>query len=61
MQMKGIHHVSINVKDVPESIKFYVDVLGLEQLARPDFGFPGAWLNPVVRNCTSCRSIPASR
>ncbi len=44
MQLDGIHHVSINVSDVPEAQAFYVDVLGLEVLDRPDFGFPGAWL-----------------
>ena len=42
--INGIHHVSINVKDVQESIKFYVDLLGMEQISRPDLGFHGAWL-----------------
>lgn len=41
---QGIHHVSINVKDVDQALAFYVDVLGLELLPRPDLGFPGAWL-----------------
>ena len=40
----GIHHVSINVEDVADAKKFYIDILGLEDLDRPDFGFPGAWL-----------------
>lgn len=44
MKLNAIHHVSINVKDVPEATKFYVDLLGCEVLARPDLGFPGAWL-----------------
>ena len=44
MQLQGIHHVSINVKDVPQATDFYCQVLGLEQLPRPDLGFPGAWL-----------------
>ena len=30
--------------DVEEVGPFYLDVLGLEQLPRPDFGFPGMWL-----------------
>ena len=42
--LKGIHHVSINVQDVDAALKFYVDVLGMERLPRPDLGFPGAWL-----------------
>ena len=42
--LSGIHHVSINVKDVDEAVTFYVDVLGMRALPRPDLGFPGAWL-----------------
>jgi len=42
--LKGIHHVSINVSDVDAALKFYVDVLGMEVLPRPELGFPGAWL-----------------
>jgi glyoxylase I family protein len=42
----AVHHVSINVADVDEALRFYVDVLGLSVRAdRPDFGFPGAWLD----------------
>ena len=44
MKLDGIHHVSINVSDVQAAQDFYVQVLGLEVLDRPDFGFPGAWL-----------------
>jgi catechol 2,3-dioxygenase-like lactoylglutathione lyase family enzyme len=44
MQFKGIHHVSINVRDVEEARIFYVDKLGLEILVRPDLGFDGYWL-----------------
>ncbi len=45
MQVKGIHHVSLNVIDVEEAQAFYVDKLGLQVLDRPDLGFPGCWLN----------------
>ena len=38
MQLDGIHHVSINVSDVPAAQDFYVNVLGLDLLDRPDFG-----------------------
>ena len=42
----GLHHVSINVPDVPAGIAFYSDLLGLEQdHRRPAFGFGGAWLD----------------
>lgn len=46
MKPLGVHHVSINVDDVPAALEFYTDVLGLEVRSdRPDFGFGGAWLN----------------
>ena len=44
MFLEGIHHVSINVKDTAAAQRFYVDVLQMELLDRPDLGFPGAWL-----------------
>jgi glyoxylase I family protein len=45
MQLNGVHHVSINVTDAAESIRFYTEVLGLAMRDdRPDFGFDGAWL-----------------
>ncbi len=46
MQATGIHHVSINVDDVDAAVRFYTEVLGLTlREDRPDFGFPGAWLD----------------
>lgn len=44
MSLRGIHHVSINVTDLERARQFYVDVLGLEELDRPELGFPGLWL-----------------
>jgi glyoxylase I family protein len=44
MKLHGVHHVSLNVRDVAQATAFYVEVLGLEILPRPDLGFPGAWL-----------------
>ncbi len=42
----GVDHVAINVGDVPEGIAFYTETMGLVQNhTRPDFGFPGAWLD----------------
>jgi len=42
----GLDHVALNVSDVPAAVIFYTDVLGLTQNhGRPDFGFPGAWLD----------------
>ncbi len=44
MHLSGVHHVSLNVDDVETAGRFYREVLGLEVLPRPDFGFPGLWL-----------------
>jgi glyoxylase I family protein len=46
MEPLSIHHVAINVSDVPESVAFYTDVLGGEVRSdRPDFGVKGAWID----------------
>lgn len=43
-KVTGIHHISLIVSDTVASLRFYSDILGLEQAARPDMSFPGAWL-----------------
>jgi glyoxylase I family protein len=46
MRPDGLHHVSLNVGDVPAALDFYTRVLGLtERTDRPDFSFGGAWLD----------------
>jgi glyoxylase I family protein len=46
MQPLGVHHVSVNVSDVDRAVEFYVGCLGFQPRDdRPEFGFPGAWLN----------------
>lgn len=44
MELGTVHHVSINVANVEEVAPFYTDILGMQELDRPDFGFPGRWL-----------------
>jgi catechol 2,3-dioxygenase-like lactoylglutathione lyase family enzyme len=39
-----LNHVSVNARDLDESIAFYVDVLGAEPLPSPNFGIPVRWL-----------------
>lgn len=45
MKFQGVHHVSLNVGDLDQAGRFYTELLGLEILPRPDFGFPGMWLS----------------
>jgi len=43
MNYQAIHHVAVTVTDLERSRRFYREVLGLEEIARPPFDFPGAW------------------
>lgn len=44
MPICGLFHVAIKTNDLEATVRFYCDVIGLAQAARPDFGYPGAWL-----------------
>ena len=43
MPLLDLHHVAIKSKNLEETIAFYRDVLGMKQVERPEFSFPGAW------------------
>ena len=43
LDVASIHHASLPVSDVERSARFYKEVLGLQEIARPPFDFPGAW------------------
>jgi catechol 2,3-dioxygenase-like lactoylglutathione lyase family enzyme len=45
MKIEAIHHVSLGVSDLERSRRFYRGILGLEEIARPPFDFPGAWFS----------------
>lgn len=38
-----LHHSSLMISDLDASLKFYTEIIGLQQMERPDLGFPGAW------------------
>ena len=44
MPLSDLHHVALKTRDLAASEQFYTDVLGMEKVDRPDFDFPGAWL-----------------
>ena len=43
IQVKCLDHVTIVVKDLDRSRRFYVDVLGMREVPRPGFHFAGSW------------------
>ena len=43
MKIESHHHVSVCVTDLERAKAFYGDVLGLPEIRRPAFSFPGAW------------------
>src|SRR2546426_4608944 len=44
MLVTGLFHCAIKTNDLKATVAFYTRVLGLREVARPDFGYPGAWL-----------------
>lgn len=43
IQVRHIDHITLVVKDVDASRRFYVGLLGMHEVARPAFTFGGAW------------------
>lgn len=43
LQVKAFDHITLVVKDLGASQNFYVNLLGMRQVARPPFSFDGLW------------------
>jgi catechol 2,3-dioxygenase-like lactoylglutathione lyase family enzyme len=43
LKIETLHHVSLTVTDLARAKRFYGETLGLPELERPAFDFPGAW------------------
>ncbi|MEW9051172.1 MAG: VOC family protein [Neobacillus sp.] len=43
IQSLEIHHVSLTVTSLENAKHFYSKILGLKEIERPNFDFPGAW------------------
>ena len=41
--IESLHHVSLAVTNLERSKAFYGGILGLDEIDRPPFAFPGAW------------------
>jgi catechol 2,3-dioxygenase-like lactoylglutathione lyase family enzyme len=52
MSVGMLDHFNIRTRRLDDTVRFYEDVLGLENGDRPNFSFPGAWMysegRPVV-------------
>jgi catechol 2,3-dioxygenase-like lactoylglutathione lyase family enzyme len=44
MVVTGMNHFTVLTDDVDRTVDFYDQAMGLKPGARPDLGFPGAWL-----------------
>lgn len=44
MPVTALDHYFVRANDLEASRRFYCDVLGFEDMPRPDFPFPGHWL-----------------
>jgi catechol 2,3-dioxygenase-like lactoylglutathione lyase family enzyme len=44
MGTTGFTHVSVHAHDLDESVRFYMDLFGMEEIPAPGFPFPVRWL-----------------
>ena len=43
LQVTTFDHITLVVADLNQSREFYVDLLGMDEVTRPGFDFPGKW------------------
>ena len=46
IEFNSIDHITLIVADLDKTRDFYCDRLGMQEVPRPDFDFPGLWLTP---------------
>ena len=44
MSVGVLDHFNIRTRNLAATVRFYEDILGLENGERPNFAFPGAWM-----------------
>jgi catechol 2,3-dioxygenase-like lactoylglutathione lyase family enzyme len=50
MDIETLHHVSLPVSDLERAKAFYGGIIGLVEIERPPFNFPGAWFRAGDRD-----------
>ncbi len=58
MTLSNLDHVNVRTANMAGLLRFYCEVLGLEQVPRPAFRFPGAWLRCGDRASLHLREVP---
>ena len=48
MEVRGLHHVNVNVRDLTEALDFYVQGLGFEPFHRPEMQVRGLFGKDVI-------------
>jgi catechol 2,3-dioxygenase-like lactoylglutathione lyase family enzyme len=43
LRVQSLDHVTIVIKDLDKTRQFYVDILGMQEVPRPNFPFVGQW------------------
>jgi glyoxylase I family protein len=43
VEIRALHHVTLTATDLERSRRFYREILGLREIDRPPFPFPGTW------------------
>lgn len=43
IRVQSLDHVTLVIKDLAATRRFYVDLLGMDEVARPKFSFAGQW------------------
>ena len=61
MPVTAINHYLIVSKNLERSRRFYEKVLGMKRAPRPDFGFPGYWMQTGREICVHLASQKPNR
>jgi catechol 2,3-dioxygenase-like lactoylglutathione lyase family enzyme len=51
MPLTELNHYFVRTNDLERAKRFYCDLLGFQQMPRPDFPFPGYWLGVNGKTC----------
>ena len=64
MSIQGMNHFTVLTDNLDATLEFYCGLLNLRPGARPDLGFPGAWLyagEQAVLHIVAGRGLPEQR